>query len=361
MKSKSIFTLLCSIIFTLCLCSVAFANNAKTEAIKFLKQATQNTVNTQNAAYSIDLSMTGPLADCNIKLNGNYAYPVFTNGDMSLLLNLWIVDTSFKANTQYYTELDGNVYKQYFKTQTEPKLDNDNSGIKSDQWYVQSIKIPEDFIQNYKKEMNNNVDDIDKDIKNIFMYDANKNTTKIYVTYNKALLDEDKLNQALSISDLNSKEMQEVNEFYQKINENKQLKEALTKQRELSYEITIDKKNMRITSVNADLSPVIYELGTDILNNISDEKLSVNGSPINGATVRNIIKNYLERSKFNMTIQLSKFNTSPVETVPQEVKDSAIAPPKIEKIGEATDTTDILTVDTATDSLPTLEVLGNDK
>lgn len=122
---------------------------------------------------------------------------------------------------------------------------------------------------------------------------------------------------------------------------------------------------MRITSVNADLSPVIYELGTDVLNNISDEKLSVNGSPINGATVRNIIKNYLERSKFSMTVQLSDFNTSPVETVPQKVKDSAIAPPKIEKIGEATNATDILTSDNATtndDTLnkPTLEILGND-
>ena len=109
MKSKSIFTLLCSIIFTLCLCSVAFANNAKTEAIEFLKQATQNTVNTQNAAYSINLSMTGPLADCNIKLNGNYAYPVFTNGDMSLLLNLWIVDTSFTMFTNSISKLKQNL------------------------------------------------------------------------------------------------------------------------------------------------------------------------------------------------------------------------------------------------------------
>lgn len=355
MKTKSFFTLICTIILTLCFYSAAFANNAKTQAVNFLKQATQNTLKTQNAAYSIKLSMTGPLADCNVNLNGNYAYPVLTDGNMSIALDLWIIDTTFNAQTEYYSEIEGSVYKQYFKTKTNPKTDNINPEIKSDQWYVQTINIPEKFSGEFKEQINESVDNVGKNVKNIFMYDVDENTTKIYVTYKKPLLDEEKLNEAMSISTLNEDEMEKVNELSQKLDKNKKLKNALTKPRDLSYEITVDKKNMLITAVNADLSSTISEMGTDILNSISDEDLSTGDDAVNGATVRNIIKNYLERSKFKLEIKLSDFNNAPVKAVPQEIKDSAVAP-ETENIGTGDEKTDITVTTTDTAHIP-LEIL----
>ena len=222
MKIKSIFTLICSIILTLCLYSVAFAANAKTEAVSFLQQATKNTVEAQNAAYSINLSMTGPLADCSIDLNGSYAYPVLTSGDMSLALDLWIIDTTFEAQTQYYSELEGNVYKQYFKTQADPKgaAANVSPKINSDQWYVQSVSLPENFVADYAERTQKSINDVADDVKNIFMYDVDDKTAKVYVTYKKPILDEEKLNEALNLTNLNEKEMAQVAAVSQKLEEN---------------------------------------------------------------------------------------------------------------------------------------------
>lgn len=342
MKIKSIFTLICSIIFTVCLCSVAFAANAKTEAVNFLQQTTKNTVEAQNTAYNINLSMTGPLADCTIDLNGNYAYPVLTNGKMSLAVDLWIIDTTFKAQTEYYSEFEGNIYKQYFKTQTEPKVGNDSSKIKPDQWYVQTISLPDDFTADYNERIRKNMKDVTENVKNIFMYDVNDKMTKVYVTYKKPILDEEKLNEAFNLTSLNEEEMAKISEISQKLEENPKLKSALIKPREFAYEITVDKKDMVIVSVKSDLSSVVQQFGSEVLNSISDEDLSITDTPDNGATVRNIIKNYLERSKFTMDINLSDFNKAVVQPVPQEVKDSAVEPPKPEeKIGEADEKTDL--------------------
>ena len=344
MKIKSIFTLICSIILTLCLYSVAFAANAKTEAVSFLQQATKNTVEAQNAAYSINLSMTGPLADCSIDLNGSYAYPILTSGDMSLALDLWIIDTTFEAQTQYYSELEGNVYKQYFKTQADPKgaAANVSPKINSDQWYVQSVSLPENFVADYAERTQKSINDVADDVKNIFMYDVDDKTAKVYVTYKKPILDEEKLNEALNLTNLNEKEMAQVAAVSQKLEENPKLKAALLKPRELTYEITVDRENMVITSLKSDLSPLVQQFGSEVLSSISDKELSITDTPDNGATVRNIIKNYLERSKFTMDINLSNFNKATVQPVPQEVKDSAVEPPKpVEKIGEADEETNL--------------------
>lgn len=346
MKIKSMFVLVCSIIFTMCLCSIAFASSAKTEAINFLKQATKNTVEAHNTAYAINLSTTGPLANCNIDLNGNYAYPVLTNGDMSLTLDLWIIDTTFKAQMQYYSEIEGDTYKQYFKTQTEPNLKNNSTEINANQWYVQTIKLPKDFNANYDEHVQKSIKEVADNIKNIFMYDTDDKTTKIYVTYKRPILDEDKLNEALNFTSANKEEMEKINEISKKIEENPKLKTDLTKPCELTYEITIDKENMVITSIQSDVSAVVQAFGTDILNNISDEELTMNDTPVSGETVRNIIKGYLERSKFTINIQLADFNKADVKSVPQEIKDNAIEPPKSPtKISEADDTTDLTIIE----------------
>lgn len=72
MKSKHLLILLLSL-FVFCFSSTVFANKAQDEAIDYLKQAVENTANAKNLTYKINLSMTSPLADGDIIVDGKYS------------------------------------------------------------------------------------------------------------------------------------------------------------------------------------------------------------------------------------------------------------------------------------------------
>ena len=81
MKSKHLLILLLSL-FVFCFSSTVFANKAQDEAIDYLKQAVENTANAKNLTYKINLSMTSPLADGDIIVDGKYYELMNTSGNL---------------------------------------------------------------------------------------------------------------------------------------------------------------------------------------------------------------------------------------------------------------------------------------
>ena len=132
MKSKHLLILLLSL-FVFCFSSTVFANKAQDEAIDYLKQAVENTANAKNLTYKINLSMTSPLADGDIIVDGKYSELMNTSGNMNISFNSWIDTIKFEATTQFYTEIADNnlAYKEMSELErvSPTKIDRVRDGI----------------------------------------------------------------------------------------------------------------------------------------------------------------------------------------------------------------------------------------
>ena len=315
MKSKHLLILLLSL-FVFCFSSTVFANKAQDEAIDYLKQAVENTANAKNLTYKINLSMTSPLADGDIIVDGKYSELMNTSGNMNISFNSWIDTIKFEATTQFYTEIADNNLNQYLKMKTTPLIND----INPDQWYISSTTLADNANELFSQKKQFNLDKFTQNITNIFMYDVNKNTAKIYVTYTRPILDEGMKAELKTLYAKDDKQKQNLEKLDNLLAKNPQLVESLAKPRKISYELTIDKKSQSITNLKTDFSNNIQEFGNEVLDSIPDEEFS----DVNGYVLRNTFKNYLNLSKFNLNIRISHLNNTTVDEIPQEVKISAI-------------------------------------
>ena len=314
MKIKSLLTAIGVFASVVCMSAVGFANSEKDQAIDCLKQAAINTSKAQNLAYDISLNMDSPVAEGSVIMKGKYAEPMLLSGKMNIAFNVWIMNMKYDMNVDYFSEMDnGNLLEQYFKANANPPIKEQN------QWYVSKSNQQENFQQLYAQEKQKSVDKVDKDIKNIFMYDIDRNTSKIYVTYHRPIADIEEL----KLAKQTQPEQAQANNSL----DDKNLQAIFTKPRDLTYEITIDKKHNTVKQVSADLSKVIKDLGSEYLDTVPADKLKSE----EGFDVRSVIKNYLDRSKFTMNINLSDINKTKVDPVPQEAKNTAIDASKIDE------------------------------
>lgn len=319
MKSKHLLILLLSL-FVFCFSSTVFANKAQDEAIDYLKQAVENTANAKNLTYKINLSMTSPLADGDIIVDGKYYELMNTSGNMNISFNSWIDTIKFEATTQFYTEIADNNLNQYLKMKTTPLIND----INPDQWYISSTTLADNANELFSKKKQFNLDKFTQNITNIFMYDVNKNTAKIYVTYTRPILDEGMKAELKTLYAKDDKQKQNLEKLDNLLAKNPQLVESLAKPRKISYELTIDKKSQSITNLKTDFSNNIQEFGNEVLDSIPDEEFS----DVNGYVLRNTFKNYLNLSKFNLNIRISHLNNTTVDEIPQELKTSALPLPE---------------------------------
>lgn len=156
------------------------------------------------------------------------------------------------------------------------------------------------------------------------MYDVNKNTSKIYVTYTRPIFNGNMKEQLQTLYDKDNMHNQNLEKLDNLLAKNPKLTEILNKPRKISYELTIDKKSLYITNLKTDFSNNIQEFGNEVLDSIPDEKFS----DVNGYMLRNTFKNYLNLSKFNLNIDISNINETTVDKAPQEVKNTAILLPE---------------------------------
>lgn len=329
MKSKHLLILLLSL-FVLCFSSTVFANKAQDEAIDYLKQAVKNTTDAQNLTYKINLSMTSPLADGDISVDGKYSELMNTSGNMTISFNSWIDTIKFEAVTQFYTELSDNTFNQYLKMKTTPMIND----INPDQWYISSTALPDNTTDIFLNQKQFNLDKFTQNITNIFMYDVNENTSKIYVTYTRPIFDESIKEQIQTLYAEDNNQSQNLAKLDNLLAKNPKLATILAKPRKISYEITIDKKSLYITNLKTDFSNNIQEFGNEVLDSIPDEEFS----DINGYVLRNTFKNYLNLSKFNLNIEFTRINNTITNKVPQEVKNSSIPLPET-KLPQPAETT----------------------
>lgn len=329
MKSKHLLILLLSL-FVLCFSSTVFANKAQDEAIDYLKQAVKNTTDAQNLTYKINLSMTSPLADGDISVDGKYSELMNTSGNMTISFNSWIDTIKFEAVTQFYTELSDNTFNQYLKMKTTPMIND----INPDQWYISSTALPDNTTDIFLNQKQFNLDKFTQNITNIFMYDVNENTSKIYVTYTRPIFDESIKEQIQTLYAEDNNQSQNLAKLDNLLAKNPKLATILAKPRKISYEITIDKKSLYITNLKTDFSNNIQEFGNEVLDSIPDEEFS----DVNGYVLRNTFKNYLNLSKFNLNIEFTRINNTITNKVPQEVKNSSIPLPET-KLPQPAETT----------------------
>lgn len=292
-KSKHLLILLLSL-FIFCLSSTVFANKAQDDAINYLKQAVENTANAKNLTYKINLSMTSPLADGDIIVNGKYCELMNTSGDMNISFNSWIDAIKFEATTQFYTEIIDNNFTQYLKMKTTPTTPD----INPEQWYISTTNLSNDANEIALNQKHLNLNKFTQKITNIFMYDVNKNTSKIYVTYTRPIFNGNMKEQLQTLYDKDNMHNQNLEKLDNLLAKNPKLTEILNKPRKISYELTIDKKSLYITNLKTDFSNNIQEFGNEVLDSIPDEKFS----DVNGYMLRNTFKNYLNLSKFNLNI-----------------------------------------------------------
>lgn len=308
MKIKSLLTAFALLVGVLCVSATAFANSEKAQAIDYLKQAAVNTSKAQNLAYDVSLNMDSPVAEGSATMKGKYAEPMLISGKMNIAVNVWIANLKYDMNIDYFSEMDDGNLVQYFKANATPPIAEQNK------WYVSKSDGQENFQQIYAEEKQKSVDRVDKDIKNIFMYDVDNDTSKIYVTYHRPIVDIEEFKLAKQTQKVKASPLDDKN-----------LQAIFTKPRDLTYEVTIDKKHNTIEQVNADLSKVIKEVGSEYLDTMPKDKLTTE----EGFDVRSVIKNYLDRSKFTVNINISDINKTKIDAVPQEAKDTAIDASKI--------------------------------
>ena len=284
--------------------ATTFANQAQDEAINYLKQATLNTSKAENLTYDINFVMNTPVAEGVATFQGKYSSPRLLSGDMNLAFNAWIVNMNYKMNAKYYSEVDnGGTYSHYFKFEATPPVENQGK------WYVNKAALSEETLKMYAQERQKSAETVDKNIKNIFMYDVDKNTSKIYVTYHKPLVDNDVFKLASEYED-NVSEDGVVS-----LNKDKNFQAVLAKPRDIGYEVTIDKKANTIKEVNMDVSKLAQEVISEYLATIPDEKFNTS----EGFNMKSVIKNYLARSKFTIDIKISDINKTTLDKVPQDV------------------------------------------
>lgn len=295
--------------------SIALANNAQDDDIAYLQQALQTTSLAENLAYKINLSITSPLADGTINIDGKYSQMLNTSGKMSFLFNSWIDTIQFEALAQYYTETTDNTLNQYFKLQTTPPTKE----LNPEQWYFETVILADNVDDIYTTQKALNIDKITKHITNIFMYDSTNNTKKIYVTCIEPLFDEQSWEQALTLYAQDEIKSKQLDRFCELLQTNPDLKTSLSTPRKLTYVFTVDKNTGYITNLTTDFSDSIHELATEILDNIPDEKIS----KTNASVIRNTLKNYLKLSHFKLNIQLTDINTTQVDILSNKIKSSA--------------------------------------
>lgn len=320
MKSKHLLILLLLSLFVFCFNSTVFANKAQDEAIDYLKQAVKNTTDAKNLTYKINLSMTSPLADGDITVNGKYSELMNTSGNMSISFYSWIDTIKFNAITQFYTELSDNTLNQYLKMETTPLIND----INPEQWYISSTTLADNANELFSQKKQFNLDKFTQNITNIFMYDVNKNTAKIYVTYTRPILDEGMKAELKTLYAKDDKQKQNLEKLDNLLAKNPQLVESLAKPRKISYELTIDKKSLSITNLKTDFSNNIQEFGNEVLDSIPDEEFS----DVNGYVLRNTFKNYLNLSKFNLNIEFTNINNTTTDIISEDIKTSSIPLPE---------------------------------
>lgn len=303
MKFKSWLSGMFVFVAVLAVSAITFANQAQDEAINYLKQATINTSKAENLTYDINFVMNTPVAEGVATFQGEYASPTLLSGDMNLAFNAWIMNMNYKMNAKYYSEVDnGGTYSHYFKFEATPPVENQGK------WYVSKGALSEETLKMYAAEKQKSAEEVDKDIKNIFMYDVDKSTSKIYVTYHKPLVDNDVLKLASEYEDTADKD-DVIN-----LNKDKNFQAILAKPRDIGYEVTIDKKANLIKEVNMDASKLTQEVISEYLATIPDEKFNTDGF-----NMKSVINNYLARSKFTIDIKISDINKTTLDKVPQDV------------------------------------------
>lgn len=300
--------------------STVLASNRQDDDIAYLQQALQTTSSAENLAYKINLSITSPLADGTINIDGKYSQILNTSGKMSFLFNSWIDTIQFEALAQYYTETANNTLNQYFKLQTTPPTKE----LNPEQWYFETVILADNVDDIYNTQKALNIDKITKHITNIFMYDSTNNTKKIYVTYKKPFFDEQSWEQALALYAKDEIKSKQLDRFSELLQTNPNLKTSLSTPRKFTYVFTVDKNTGYITNLTTDFSDSIHELGTEILDNIPDEEISKTSASV----IRNTLKNYLKLSTFKLDITLTDINATKIDTLSAEEKTSAIAFPQ---------------------------------
>ena len=336
MKKTKLFTVFLIFVFTFCLSIVALAKADESLAQSYLQQAMQNSSKAENLSFDLELIGTTPLADINMNLNGKYAKPTLFSGNFAMLVNVWILDTKFNVDTKIYSEqLTDNNLMQYMKISSTPPI----SKLDPNKWYVQSTKLTPDILNTLKAETS--IEDNLKNIRSINLYEDSKDKIKMRVTYNQPFLDEEKITQLLNYTkanESNDDEAEATKKFYQSmeklLKDSPKLQIALTKPRNLTYDITIDKQNMQIVQANADLTNYIRTLNKDILNSIDVEKYSSDKDDKKDVqTFINIAQNYIARSSLNMNVRLYNVNVTTVDKISEKDKQRAISFPE-DKINE---------------------------
>ncbi len=335
LKLRTALMSILTFVLVLSFAAVSSANSDKDEAISYLNQAAQNTAKAQNFAYDVAVSLKGPLADFDIKVNGKYEKPFSAVGTATVMADLWIVDMNFNVISDYYINQENDKALTYMKMHSNLPT-NPSNEFKDNQWYVQSVDLPKSVLDELNSNTVPNLENLNEDIKNIFMYKIDDDTSKLFVTYNKAFIDEKRLADLYSIKDTNlsSAEQKRQQVYLQEIKNNKALQKALFKPRNVTYEIVVDDKTMQIREVKSDMTDYLQNLGSEVLNAVPFEQYqNEENSYTSGKTVRNVLKNYLKRSSLTFDVKMKDIDTTPVEPVPQEVKDAAIAPPTVDSSG----------------------------
>lgn len=333
MKRRSLPVFCLCLILMVIMSAVCAASTAKEEATAYLNQAVENMAHADNFTYDINMTMTGPLADCKIDADGTYGSNALIAGRAETAFDLWILNMTFNMTDDYYLKLNDESGTFYFKLNTvsspvENAADSADS-LKMNQWYVQEIPVPKETLQQLKdKQMNNS---LMKDLKKIFMYKPDEDTVKIYASYNIPLTTKDELEQLIKTDADNPKAGELHQQMRQYIKDNAALRKALFKPRSLTYEITIDDDTQQINEVSVDMTQYIRQAGSDVLDAIPFEDMDADKEApaiLDGTSLRSIAKNYLKRSTMTVDIKFSNIGTTEAAEIPQQVIDSAIAPPE---------------------------------
>lgn len=333
MKRKSLPALCLCLILMVIMSAVCAASSAKEEATAYLKQAAENMAKADNFTYDINMTMTGPLADCKIDADGTYSGSALIAGRAETAFDLWILNMTFNMTDDYYLKLNDESGTFYFKVNTVSSpmgnaAVNDDS-LKMNQWYVQELPLPKETLQQLKDKQTKT--SFTKDLKKIFMYKPDKDTVKIYASYDIPLTSKGELEQMIKTDGDNPKAGELHQQMRKYMEDNAALRKALFKPRSLTYEITVDDSTQQINEVSVDMTQYIRQAGSDVLDAIPFEDMDEGREApaiLDGTSLRSIAKNYLKRSTMTVDIKFSDIGTTKATEIPQQVIDSAIAPPE---------------------------------
>lgn len=333
MKTKlttKLFTLCLSAILVLCMSVVAFANGTQTDstALSYLTKAVQNSNNTQNLSFKGKFELTTPLANATANLNGKFAKPLNLSGDLSLVFDVLIADSKFNFDSKIYSELNNNQSVQYMQVKSNPQIDS----LDPNKWYKQSSEIPAQLLESLLPVAEENTPDnsLLENIKALHLVSDSKNTATLHVVYNRPLFDEKVLAELTAKAKNDPTISNESNATTMALLNSAELQAAFAKARDLELTITIDKKNMQISQIDADLTQYLVGLSNDIIDNLPLDKMYTDKQEL--ADAQNLLtmgKSFISNSTCKLSIKISDVNKTTVKTLSQKDKDGALPFPDL--------------------------------